>query len=120
MVGSQPIKCLCGYLLDTKGGVSVYCSSFNRPRGGRGAGGLQPHHLFENYKELLRKRCFQPPPPSPPHTHFEPLVSPPPPSPATFKVGPRSLFKSLLPTRTLTRLASNHKLCKFIKFKTLE
>ena len=59
--------------------------------GGAGGGGLQPPpHLFRNFKELLRKRIFQPP-------HFEPLVSPPPPPPPTFKVAPRALpvgFKS--------------------------
>ena len=38
-----------------------------------GLEGLQPPHFFENYKELLRKKCFQPPPP-----HFESLVTPPP------------------------------------------
>ena len=35
------------------------------PRRGRGWGGLQPPpppHFFENYKELPRKKCFQPPP----------------------------------------------------------
>ena len=45
-----------------------------RARGGAGAGGLQPPHLFGNFKELLRKRCFSPstlsyysaPPPPPP------------------------------------------------------
>ena len=38
-------------------------SQANRARGG-GGGGLQPippPHFFENYKELLRKKCFQPP-----------------------------------------------------------
>ena len=39
-------------------------------------------HFFGNFKELLRKRCFQPP-------HFESLVSPP-----IFKVAPRALNKS--------------------------
>ena len=33
-----------------------------------------PPHLFENYKELLRKSVFSPPP-----SHFESLVSNPPP-----------------------------------------
>ena len=33
------------------------------PAEGEGLGGLQPPHLFGNFKELLRKRCFQPPPP---------------------------------------------------------
>ena len=46
---------------------------------GEGGGRLQPPHFLKNYKELLRKRCFQPP-------HFEPLVS------LTFKVAPRSLI----------------------------
>ena len=46
--------------------VMQYChktvwGSTNRARGGGGAGGLQPLHFFGNYKELLRKRCFQPP-----------------------------------------------------------
>ena len=38
-----------------------------------------PPHFFGNFKELLRKRCFQPP-------HFESLVRSP-----TFKVVPRAL-----------------------------
>ena len=52
---------------------------------GEGQGGfsLPPPHFFGNFKELLRKRCFQPPPPP----HFESLVSPP-----TFKVAPRPLW----------------------------
>ena len=34
----------------------------DRARGGGGAGGgLQPPTFFENYKELLRKKCFSPP-----------------------------------------------------------
>ena len=42
------------------------------PRRGRGWGDFSPpppthtHTFFGNFKELLRKRCFQPPPP-PPH-----------------------------------------------------
>ena len=55
------------------------------PRRGRGS-----FHFFGNFKELLRKRCFQHPPPPPPthtHTHFESLVSSP-----TFKVAPRALY----------------------------
>ena len=51
-----------------------------RARGGGGAGGLQPRRFFENYKELLRKSVFSPPP------HFESLFSPP-----TFKVALRAL-----------------------------
>ena len=56
-------------------------SLYQGPRRGRGRGGLQPPppHFFGNFKELLRKGCFQPP-------HFESLVSPP-----TFKVAPRAL-----------------------------
>ena len=57
---------------------------YNRARGGGGAGeGLQPPHFFGNFKELLRKRCFQPP-------HFKSLFSPP-----TFKVAPRALYKNV-------------------------
>ena len=58
-----------------------YCIlSYQGPRRGRGWGGLSPPpHFFENYKELLRKKYFQPP-------HFESLVSSP-----TFKVAPRAL-----------------------------
>ena len=52
------------------------------PAEGEGLGGLQPPHFFGNFKELLRKRCFQPP-------HFESLFAPPP--PPTFKVAPRAL-----------------------------
>ena len=56
------------------------------PAEGEGQGGLQPPpHFFGNIKELLRKRCFQPP-------HFEPLASPPLPPPPTFKVAPRALY----------------------------
>ena len=61
---------------------------FIRARGGGGAGGASapPPHFFGNFKELLRKRCFQPP-------HFESLGSPPPPPPPpTFKVARRALF----------------------------
>ena len=40
-------------------------SQANRARGGGGAGGgasaHPPPHFFENYKEFLRKKCFQPP-----------------------------------------------------------
>ena len=54
--------------------------SYSGPAEGEGLGGLQPPHFFENYKELLRKKCFQPP-------HFELLVSPP-----TFKVAARALL----------------------------
>ena len=56
---------------------SLSYSSTCRARGEGGAGGggftpPPPHtHFFENYIELLRKRCFQPP-------HFESLASPPP------------------------------------------
>ena len=51
------------------------CMMYNvasRARGGGGAGGggASAPHFFENYKELLRKKCLQPP-------HFESLVSPP-------------------------------------------
>ena len=54
--------------------------------GGRGSGSVKPYHFVENYKELLRKKCFQllSPPPSP--SYFESLVSP-----TTFKVAPRSM-----------------------------
>ena len=48
------------------------------PRRGR-AGGASAPQFFGNFKELLRKSCFQPP-------HFESLFSPP-----TFKVAPRAL-----------------------------
>ena len=64
------------------------------PRRGRGWGGFSPPppHFFENYKELLRKKCFQPP-------HFESLVSPP-----TFKIALRALancmLKHCLPLKT--------------------
>ena len=60
-----------------------------RARGGGGAGRASAPpppthtHFFGNFKELLRKRCFQPPSPLP---HFESLFSPP-----TFKVAPRAL-----------------------------
>ena len=50
--------------------------SRHRARGGRGAEGASappPPHFFGNFKELLRKRCFQPPTSG----HFESLVSPP-------------------------------------------
>ena len=33
--------------------------------GGGGGGGSASPHFYENYKELLRKRCFQPPSPPP-------------------------------------------------------
>ena len=49
------------------------------PAEGEGQGVLQPPHFFRNFKELLRKICFQPP-------DFESLFSPP-----TFKVAPRAL-----------------------------
>ena len=53
------------------------------PAEGEGLGGLQPPpHFFGNFKELLRKRCFQP-------LHFESLFSPP-----TFKVAPRALKRN--------------------------
>ena len=52
------------------------------PAEGEGLGELQPPHFFGNFKELLRKRCFQPP-------LFESLFAPPP--PPTFKVAPRAL-----------------------------
>ena len=44
---------------------------FQGPQRGRGFGGFSPSpplhpHFFGNFKELLRKRCFQPPPPPPP------------------------------------------------------
>ena len=39
--------------------------------GGRGAEAHSPPNFFGNFKELLRKRCFQPP-------HFETLFTPPP------------------------------------------
>ena len=61
------------------------------PAEGEGLGGLQPPHFFGNFKELLRKRCFQPP-------HFESLFSPPPPPP-TFKVAPRALSNVLITER---------------------
>ena len=58
----------------------LYLDSFRaRGEGGAGGGGLQPPIFFGNFKELLRKRCFQPP-------HFESLISPP-----TFKVAPRAV-----------------------------
>ena len=52
-----------------------------------------PLPLFENCKELLRKRCFQP-------RHFESLVSLP-----IFKVAPRSLSLSASKLNTDTDLA---------------
>ena len=39
--------------------------------GGGGGRGASAPNFFVNFKDLLRKRCFQPP-------HFESLVSPPP------------------------------------------
>ena len=56
------------------------------PAEGEGLGGIQPPppHVFGNFKELLRKRCFQPP-------HFESLFSPP-----TFKVAPRALYVNVI------------------------
>ena len=41
-----------------------------RPAEGKWLEGVRPHpKFFENYKELLRKGCFQAPPPPPPHPH---------------------------------------------------
>ena len=40
------------------------------PAEGEGQGVLQPPHFFRNFKELLRKRCFQPPPPPPTLSHY--------------------------------------------------
>ena len=68
---------------------------FQGPRRGRGWGGFSPPPpptFFGNCKELLRKRCFQPP-------HFESLFSPP-----TFKVAPRALSSSELVTQSVTLL----------------
>ena len=54
------------------------------PAEGEGEWVLQPPHFFRNFKELLRKRCFQPPPPPPPTlSHYS--------APPTFKVAPRAL-----------------------------
>ena len=73
------------------------------PRRGRGTGASAPH-FFGNSKELLRKRCFQPP-------HFESLVSPPPPPP-TFKVATRALKIKAIWTvqklQTFTEMALRH------------
>ena len=74
------------------------------PAEGEGLGGLQlaqppPPHFFENYKELLRKKCFQPLPPPPPHTNFESLVSP-----SSFKIAPRALAESIINLRIISVL----------------
>ena len=65
--------------------IIVFHKFWSGPVEGEGLGGGRfspppPPHFFENYKELLRKKCFQPP-------HFGSLVSPP-----TFKVAPRALL----------------------------
>ena len=56
--------------------TSVFKRPLAGPAEGEGQGGfsLPPPNFFGNFKELLRKRCFQPPPP-----HFESLFKPPPP-----------------------------------------
>ena len=73
-------RCICTGRYPTKTVVNRNCGkggdrhilmSNTRARGG---GGVKPPHFFGIFKELLRKRCFQPP-------HFESLFSPP-----TFKV----------------------------------
>ena len=74
--------------------ISVTSPIVPGPTEGGSRGGFSPHppFFFGNFKELLRKICFQPP-------HFESLVSPP-----TFKVASRALsaayvqlcFKSFL------------------------
>ena len=73
--------CFCTWLFVADCGTWIkLCvwSGFNMPNSGpaegEGLGGLQPPHFFGNFKELLRKRCFQSP-------HFESLFSPPPPPP---------------------------------------
>ena len=94
---------------------------------GRGA---SAPHFFENYKELLRKRCFQTPPPlwvtsqptSPPftpsthtHTHTH-----------TFKLAPRSLYTAFIllanapfwkPNAFVLRL--HRSVCHVLLYKTL-
>ena len=75
----------------------------------RGEGGLQAH-FFENFKELLRKRCFQPPPPPPLGVTSQP--------PPTFKVAPRALrgpARQDLWTRGLLNAIS----CSFQVFSTV-
>ena len=59
--------------------VPTYSAVRQGPRRGRGRGASAPH-FYGNFKELLRKRCFQPP-------HFESLFSP-----LIFKVAPRALL----------------------------
>ena len=63
-----------------------------------GGGGLS---FSEYYKELLRKRCFQPPLPPPPQLHFQSPVKAF--SAPTFKVAPRSLKKELDNMENFTR-----------------
>ena len=72
-----------------KNHIRYAADSCSRVRGGGGAGGAEapPPHFFENYKELLRKKFFQPP-------HFESLVSLP-----TFKVAPRALCSGIVTKR---------------------
>ena len=73
-------------LLVSRQVASAYIISVQGPRRGRGWGGLQPPHFFGNFKELLRKRCFQPP-------HFESLFSPPPPHFQSSSAGPAVVRK---------------------------
>ena len=75
-----------------------------RARGGGGAVGASAPHYFGNFKELLRKRCFQQP-------HFESLFNPP-----TFKVAPRALlFDRILATSCFSAKTDTcFKITKFI------
>ena len=75
------------------------------PAEGEGQGGASappPPHFFGNFKELLRKRCFQPPPSPPPH--FESLVSPP-----LSEVAPRAQWRGERGDRQECRLTKSFK-----------
>ena len=72
------------------------------PGEGPGGGGLQPPHFFGNFKQLLRKLCFQPP-------HFESLFSPPPHFQSS-SAGPEFMGRSVSSSR-LTVLVNRWDLC---------
>ena len=76
-----------GHLLERDTFFYLQVRPYAGPAEGEGLGGLQPPppHFFGNFKELLRKRCFQPP-------HCESLFSPP-----TFKVALRALCERVRP-----------------------